>query len=631
MDDRTSREPGPAGAPASPRPSRAKAPETTAVDGESVTYQLQKLATMAFLGWLGLLACLIPLLWLWSWELVRALALGLLVGLGASLLHRFNLKRKAAMAQRLRITPGRKGMQQLLHKIPTWLDFADTEKLEWLNDIILKSWPYYDLAISTMVKSQVEPLMAQYKPSGLIKRIYFQKLTFGNSPVRLEGIRVDKDDPSEVAVEVDFRWSGDANIVMGIDLPVGGTLTRLAPKVSDLAVSGTARVVLRPLLDTIPGFGAALVSLRKPPIVRFHLDFGKAFGGAASAGAIRLWLDDFLRTQIAEMLLWPSRIVIPLLDESVTGPLDDLYLRHKGVLRVDVIEARDLPKVDAIGSADSFVTVYTTAHVKEKTTVKKNSLHPKFGEKLWLMCQEPASQLLYIVVKDIDLVNVKQQSLLQLNVLKGASNVVKNSTLLGRAALPIKEFTQRPGEPHEMWVPLGTGDFAAAAGCGSGRGEVHLNITFWPFDQLKGHKSAARGAVIVTLFRCNNLVPMDRPVNQSDPMVVFKLNKESKKSSVVWKNLNPRWIGEHFDWFHVPMDSVLEATVYDFDRWSGNEVEGSVEIDITEEIARAPRGDVTKTWELEDVPTDWVDPSGKKEKSTITLRIQWIPYQELSR
>lgn len=148
---------------------------------------------------------------------------------------------------------------------------------------------------------------------------------------------------------------------------------------------------------------------------------------------------------------------------------------------------------------------------------------------------------------------------------------------------------------------------------------MHLNITFWPFDQLKGHKSSARGAVIVTLFRwlpwpglalragfegvsrpvhqvggwmstgwrlgqardthlhqgsrsspgayircttsncdphtspcrCNNLVPMDRPVNQSDPMVVFKLNKESKKSSVVWKNLNPRWIGEHFDWFHV--------------------------------------------------------------------------------
>lgn len=202
----------------------------------------------------------------------------------------------------------------------------------------------------------------------------------------------------------------------------------MAPKVSDLAVSGTARIVLRPLLETIPGFGAALVSLRTPPIVRFHLDFGRAFGGSSSAAAIRLWLDDFLRNQIAEMMLWPARVVVPILPEDVTGPLDSLYLtcvdlvqavasivlqgargggtarerhalcsctlcvgahvrrpaptpaggersrhttpflfhprfRHRGALRVDVIEARGLPKVDAMGSADSFVTIFTTAHV----------------------------------------------------------------------------------------------------------------------------------------------------------------------------------------------------------------------------------------------------------------------------
>lgn len=127
-------------------------------------------------------------------------------------------------------------------------------------------------------------------------------------------------------LQVDFRWKGDANIIMGIELPVGGSLTRMAPKVSDLAVSGTARIVLRPLLETIPGFGAALVSLRAPPIVRFHLDFGRAFGGSSSAAAIRLWLDDFLRNQIAEMMLWPARVVVPILSEDVTGPLDSLYL-----------------------------------------------------------------------------------------------------------------------------------------------------------------------------------------------------------------------------------------------------------------------------------------------------------------
>lgn len=151
------------------------------------------------------------------------------------------------------------------------------------------------------------------------------------------------------------------------------------------------------------------------------------------------------------------------------------------------------------------------------------------------------------------------------------------------------------------------------------------------------------------------------------------------------------------------MDSILEVTVYDFDRWSANEVEGTLEIDITEEIAKvgvrcgrcspppppppqaaacvhrtdplqpppqAKLGDVTRTWELEDVPSDWLNtqgafrgergdcslqavddrvahasgpcaalartrttppaaPAGKRAKSTITLRIQWIPYQEI--
>lgn len=34
------------------------------------------------------------------------------------------------------------------------------------------------------LQEQVEPLMMQYKPPGLIKKIYFQKLTFGDDPFR---------------------------------------------------------------------------------------------------------------------------------------------------------------------------------------------------------------------------------------------------------------------------------------------------------------------------------------------------------------------------------------------------------------------------------------------------------------
>ena len=42
---------------------------------------------------------------------------------------------------------------------------------------------------------------------------------------------------------------------------------------------------------------------------------------------MRLFLDPFLRETLADMIVWPNRIVVPILPEAVTGPLDDLMLR----------------------------------------------------------------------------------------------------------------------------------------------------------------------------------------------------------------------------------------------------------------------------------------------------------------
>ncbi len=46
------------------------------------------------------------------------------------------------------------------------------------------------------------------------------------------------------------------------------------------------------------------------------------------------FLDPFLRDTIAAMLVWPNRVVIPVLPESVTGRLEELQLRSVGVLQV---------------------------------------------------------------------------------------------------------------------------------------------------------------------------------------------------------------------------------------------------------------------------------------------------------
>ena len=69
--------------------------------------------------------------------------------------------------------------------------------------------------------------------------------------------------------------------------------------------------------------------------MHFRLDFGKAFGGSFTAKGVRLWLDPFIRETLTEMVVWPNRIVVPILPEEQAGPLDHLYLRSALLLHPD--------------------------------------------------------------------------------------------------------------------------------------------------------------------------------------------------------------------------------------------------------------------------------------------------------
>ena len=46
--------------------------------------------------------------------------------------------------------------------------------------------------------------------------------------------------------------------------------------------------------------------------MHFNLSLGRAFGGTVVAKPIMLWLDPFLRTTLADLIVWPNRIVVPL-------------------------------------------------------------------------------------------------------------------------------------------------------------------------------------------------------------------------------------------------------------------------------------------------------------------------------
>lgn len=588
--------------------------------------QLRDIVKVATGVWVGIMALFILIKRLVGFELLTGMFGGLIAGILGAAIYHIHRKLKAEQNSRIAMIPGNKGMQALLHQIPSWISFSDTEKMEWLNAILEKVWPFYDEAICAMVKQEVEPLFDQYKPPG-VKKIYFQKLSFGDAPFRVEGIRIDQTSNDQILLESDFRWAGASSIFLAIQMQGGGSLTKMVPKVADMAVSGTARIMLKPLLPEIPGFGAATVSLMKTPTIKFHLDFGAAFGGSMSANAIRAWLDPFIRKQLASMLVWPNRLVVPILPPEITGTLQDLYQHHQGALQVDVIQAKNLPKMDTFGSADPLVEMYTQDKFIERTSVKKGARAPVWNERLWMLIQEPVTQSSNVTVYDVDLLNVTQ--LARVNVVKGAASMINAKEVIGRCSVKVSDYTPRPGEQVEKWYPLGLGAFDDPDGCGGGRGELLLKITYWPFDLMNWRPDAAFGAIVVTLIRCDDLPPADFPAS-ADPYVIFECEGEPQKSTIKYNTLNPRWDPDQkFDWFRVPKGKNVKAVVMDWDRWSGDDKLCAVEIDIYKEVALHEYGDVTKTWALGDMEPEYEGKvaAGTAAPPSITLRVQWIPFK----
>lgn len=58
---------------------------------------------------------------------------------------------------------------------------------------------------------------------------------------------------------------------------------------------------------------AAMVTMPRAPMIKYRLDFGKALGGAALPAAVTPVINYFLKEIISGMLVWPQRLVVPIL------------------------------------------------------------------------------------------------------------------------------------------------------------------------------------------------------------------------------------------------------------------------------------------------------------------------------
>ncbi|RZB94046.1 Synaptotagmin-4 isoform B [Glycine soja] len=289
---------------------------------------------------------------------------------------------------------------------PEWISFPIYEQVKWLNKQLSKLWPFVADAATLVIRESVEPLLEEYRPTG-ISSLKFSKLSLGNVAPKIEGIRVQSLNKGQIIMDIDFRWGGDPNIVLAVEALVASIPIQL----KDLQVFTIIRVIFQ-LADEIPCISAVVVALLAEPKPRIDYTL-KAVGGSLTAlPGISDMIDDMVNSIVTDTLQWPHRIVVPL--GGIPVDTSELELKPQGTLRVTVIKANDLKNMEMIGKSDPYAVLYIRPLFKVKTKVIDNNLNPVWNEVFDLIAEDKETQSLIVEVFDKDIGQDKRLGIVKL-------------------------------------------------------------------------------------------------------------------------------------------------------------------------------------------------------------------------
>ncbi|VAI43207.1 unnamed protein product [Triticum turgidum subsp. durum] len=370
-------------------------------------------------------------------------------------------------------------------------------------------------------------------------------------------------------MELDMQWDGNPNIVLDIQTTLG---ISLPVQVKNIGFTGTLRLLFKPLVAELPCFGAVCVSLREKSKVDFTL---KVVGGEMTAiPGISDAIEGTIRDTIEDTLTWPNRIIVPI----VPGDYSDLELKPVGLLEVKLVEARDLKNKDLVGKSDPFAVLYIrplSAKTKKSKTIN-NDLNPIWNEHYEFVVEDSSTQHLTVKIYD--------------------DEGLQPSEIIGCARVDLSDVT--PGKVKDVWLEL-VKDLEIQRDK-KPRGQVHLELLYYPFEKQEGVSNPfagqiqltslekvlktesngydvnqrknviTRGVLSVTVISAEDIPAMD-VMGKADPFVVLYLKKgETKKKTrvllqVVTETLNPIW-NQTFDFVvEDALHDLLIVEVWDHD------------------------------------------------------------------
>lgn len=316
---------------------------------------------------------------------------------------------------------------------------------EWLADLLDKMWPYITEAVSKEAQNQLPQLIKDSKPTWM-GDINLHKFKLGGAPPKLTDIRVVKDPGAKglqgddyIHLEVDFDW--DSRQDVELDVSIIPEKMKFLPNFVSKAISkatsfrcgvenfemfGDLMIAFRPLMHQLPIVGAIQVSFTEAPDFDFDITMGTA--GAKVLDALPM-VKNFLYGFISDTLLAPY--ILPDHYFYAMDPAAPDYSIPVGYIEVEVVEAKNVPKMDYFTSTSPYVQVSTHKRGAKQTKVASKARHPHWGESFKLPIMVPKYQHITAVLYDEDY---------------GGDDEV------GRVIYAVKDL--QPNNTQDLWLPV---------------------------------------------------------------------------------------------------------------------------------------------------------------------------------
>ena len=186
--------------------------------------------------------------------------------------------------------------------LPSWVNFPDVERAEWINKILHQMWPFVGKVLDKFLRESVEPVLRSKVPSTL-NGIRFDTIRIGDLPPRIGGIKVHTDNlkRSEIMLDIDIIYAGDCKITLATKgLKLG---------VEDLEFRGTLRVLLYPLIPDLPLVGGLTMYFINRPQIQF--DLTNVLNVLETPG-IKSLLRNTIDDAIASFIVLPNKVAVSL-------------------------------------------------------------------------------------------------------------------------------------------------------------------------------------------------------------------------------------------------------------------------------------------------------------------------------